>query len=156
MDGGVQLFSLLWVERCLGPPAIHPRLACYISVKIHAIHVPFTSLVTSYWSKGTKVQASKWQPVQSALHCGSWLLLPIPRLTNTKTWVAFLPWTHGWGTATNDDLECLLSLGELDNAQGLSTDLCKHTLNSGEENVCSFLEPLSGALWVLTQAKEFG
>lgn len=34
--------------------------------------------------------------------------------------------------------------------------LRKHALNSWEENVCSFLDPLSGALQMLKQAKEFG
>lgn len=34
--------------------------------------------------------------------------------------------------------------------------LHKHALNSWEENVCSFFDPLCGTLQTLKQAKEFG
>lgn len=131
-------------------------LVCCISIKTHNTHLPFTSRWDLLLKYGHKVQASKWQPINTAL----WLLIfpayAKTRLTNTKTWVAFLAQTHGWNMTTSGDLECLLSLGELNNTQELSVTLCKHTLNSWEENVCSFLELLFGALYMLKQAKEFG
>ena len=114
MDGGFQLCSLLLVDTGLGHIATCPVTMLFTSVKTHTDYLHSTSLRNLLTEAGPP-RLRAVSGYQNSLHCAVVPDFPClyqdKTLTNTKTWVVFLPWTHGWRVATNGGLKflCLLS-----------------------------------------------